>query len=167
MMPPQPLAAEHRVEAFHSGEPSLDDWLRRRALKNQVNGSSRTYVIVENDDVVVGYYCLSTGAIARSESPKNLKRNQPNPIPVMVLGRLAIHENYHQKGLGTALLKDAILRTLQIAEVVGVTAILVHAISEAARRFYLSRGFTESPIQPMTLFLPLRTALAGLSELAD
>ncbi len=166
MMAPQPLAAGHQIEDFRSGEPSLDDWLRRRALKNQVNGSSRTYVVVE-DDAVIGYYCLAAGAIGHTESPGNLKRNRPDPIPVIVLGRLAIHESYHQRGLGTALLRDAILRTLQAADVAGVAALLVHAISEQARRFYLSRGFIESPIQPMTLCLPLHTVLAGLVELKN
>ncbi|NLY64076.1 MAG: GNAT family N-acetyltransferase [Alcaligenaceae bacterium] len=164
MMAPQPLAVGHQVENFQSGEPSLDDWLRHRAMKNQANGSSRTYVVVENDEVI-GYYCLAAGAIGHAESPGKLKRNRPDPIPVIVLGRLAIHKNYHQRGLGTALLRDAILRTLQAAEVAGIAALLVHAISEQARRFYLSRGFIESPIQPMTLCLPLHTVMLTLGQL--
>ncbi len=163
MQAPQPLAASHRLEDFRSGEPSLDDWLRRRALKNQANGSSRTYVVAEGD-AVIGYYCLAAGAVGHAEAPSNLKRNRPDPIPVIVLGRLAIHEDHHQKGIGTALLRDAILRTLQATEVAGVAAILVHAISEQARRFYLSRGFLESPIQPMTLCLPISTIVATLKE---
>lgn len=166
MMAPQLLAAGHQVEDFRSGEPSLDNWLRQRAMKNQTNGSSRTYVVVEEGSVI-GYYCLAAGAIGHTESPGNLRRNRPDPIPVIVLGRLAIHEEYHQCGLGTALLRDAILRTLQAAEVAGVAALLVHALSEQARRFYLSRGFIESPVQPMTLCLPLHTALAGLLELKN
>ncbi len=164
MLAPQPLAAGHRLDEFKSGEPSLDEWLRRRALRNQANGSSRTYVIVE-DDAVIGYYCLAAGAIGHAEAPGNLKRNRPDPIPVIVLGRLAIHQNHHQRGLGTALIRDAILRTLRAAEVAGAAAILVHAISEQARRFYLSRGFVESPIQPMTLCLPLNAVVATLGEL--
>jgi len=164
MLAPQPLAADHRIDDFRSGEPALDEWLRRRALKNQVNGSSRTYVVAE-DKAVIGYYCLAAGAIGHADAPRNLKRNRPDPIPVIVLGRLAIHEDCHQHGLGTALLRDAILRTLQAAQVAGVTAILVHAISEQARRFYLSRGFIESPIQPMTLCLPLSTVTATLGIL--
>ncbi len=164
MQGPQPLAVHHNVDDFRSGEPSLDEWLRRRALKNQANGSSRTYVVTE-DDAVLGYYCLAAGAIGHADAPGNLKRNRPDPIPVIVLGRLAIHEDHHQRGLGTALLRDAILRTLQAAEVAGVAALLVHALSEQARRFYLSRGFVESPIQPMTLCLPLSTVTATLETL--
>jgi GNAT superfamily N-acetyltransferase len=166
MLAPQPLAASHRLEGFRSGEASLDDWLRRRALKNQANGSSRTYVVIEND-AVIGYYCLAAGAIGHAESPGNLKRNRPDPIPVIVLGRLAIHEDHQQRGIGTALLRDAILRSLQAAEVAGVAAILVHAISEEARRFYLSRGFEESPVQPMTLCLPMSTITATLGTLSN
>jgi GNAT superfamily N-acetyltransferase len=163
MMAPQPLAANHRLENFACGEPALDDWLHRRALKNQSNGSSRTYVVIDND-AVVAYYCLAAGAVSHAEAPANLKRNRPDPIPVLVLGRLAIHNDYQQKGLGTALVRDALLRTLQAAEVAGIAALLVHAISEQARRFYLSRGFLESPIQPMTLCLPLSVLRQGLDE---
>lgn len=166
MKEPQPLAAGHRFDAFSSGEPSLDEWLRQRALKNQLNGSSRTYVVCEGDDVIA-YYCLAAGAIAQADAPGNLKRNRPDPIPVIVLGRLAVHTDYHQQGLGTALLRDAILRTLQAAEVAGVAALLVHALSEQAKRFYRSRGFLESPIQPMTLCLPLSTVLKTLEDLQN
>lgn len=164
MKAPQPLAAGHRLDAFASGEPSLDDWLRRRALKNQDNGSSRTYVICDDTDAVIGYYSLSAGAIGHADAPGNLKRNRPDPIPVIVLGRLAIHNANHQQGLGTALLRDAILRTLQAAEVAGVAALLVQALSEQAKRFYKSRGFLESPIQSMTLCLPLTAVYSALSD---
>ena len=165
MMAPQPLAAHHSLGAFTCGEPSLDDWLRRRALKNQANGSSRTYVVVVGE-AVVAYYCLAAGAVSHAEAPSNLKRNRPDPIPVIVLGRLAIHADYQQNGLGTALVRDALLRTLQAADVAGVAAILVHSISEDARRFYLSRGFLESPIDPMTLCLPLATLRQGLGGIS-
>lgn len=167
MKAPQPLAAGHRLDLFDSGEPSLDDWLRRRALKNQDTGSSRTYVACDDTDSVIGYYCLAAGAIAHATAPANLKRNRPDPIPVIVLGRLAIHRANHQQGLGTALVRDAILRTLQAAEVAGVAALLVHALSEPASRFYKSRGFLESPVQPMTLCLPLSTVYATLSDIRN
>ena len=160
---PQPLAEGHQFADFESGEPSLDDWLKRRAAKNQANGSSRTYVVCEGD-VVIGYYCLAAGAIGHAEAPATLKRNRPEPVPVLVLGRLAIHKNRHQKGIGTALLNDAIRRAIQAADIAGVTALLVHAISEQARRFYLSRGFVESPVKPMTLCLMLATVRQALRE---
>ena len=159
---PEPLSDRHRLETFASGEPSLDDWLKRRALPNQLSNSSRTYVVCE-DDAVIAYYCLATGAIDHAEAPSKLKRNRPNPIPVIVLGRLAIHQDHQDKGLGTALLRDAILRSLQAADQVGAAAILVHAISERAKRFYRSRGFLESPVQSMTLCLMLQTARAALA----
>ena len=160
---PQPLSDQHQLADFESGEPSLDDWLKRRAAKNQANGSSRTYVVCEGD-AVIGYYCLAAGAIGHAEAPPSLKRNRPDPVPVLVLGRLAIHKEHHQKGIGTALLNDAIRRAMQAADIAGITALLVQAISEQARRFYLSRGFVESPIKPMTLCLMLATVRQALRE---
>ena len=160
---PLPLAADHELAGFESGEPSLDDWLKRRAFKNQANGSSRTYVVCEGK-TVIGYYCLAAGAIGHAEAPGAMKRNRPDPVPVLVIGRLAIHQAHHQKGLGTALLNDAIRRAMQAAEIAGVTALLVHAISEQARRFYRSRGFIESPVKPMTLCLMLATVDKALRE---
>lgn len=160
---PEPLAGSHQLADFDSGEPSLDEWLKRRAAKNQANGSSRTYVVCEGQ-AVIGYYCLAAGAIGHGAVPGALRRNRPDPIPVLVLGRLAIHKDRHQKGIGTALLRDAILRTIQAAEIAGVSALLVHALSEQARRFYRSRGFIESPIKTMTLCLPLATAEQVLRE---
>lgn len=160
---PQPLSDRHQLADFESGEPSLDDWLKRRAARNQANGSSRTYVVCEGD-AVIGYYCLAAGAIGHAEAPSTLKRNRPDPVPVLVLGRLAIHKNHHQKGIGTALLNDAIRRAIQAADIAGITALLVQAISEQARRFYLSRGFVESPIKPMTLCLMLATVRQALRE---
>ena len=160
---PEPLADHHQLDDFDSGEPSLDDWLKRRALKNQVNGSSRTYVVCEGN-AVIGYYCLAAGAIDHAEAPSAMKRNRPDPVPVLVLGRLAIHKDHHQKGIGTALLNDAIRRALRASKIAGVTAILVHALSEQARRFYLSRGFIESPVQTMTLCLMLATVEQALRE---
>jgi GNAT superfamily N-acetyltransferase len=160
---PQPLADHHQLADFDSGEPSLDDWLKRRAAKNQANGSSRTYVVCEGD-TVIGYYCLAAGAIGHTEAPSSMKRNRPDPVPVLVLGRLAIHKDHHQKGIGTALLNDAIRRAIHAADIAGVTALLVHAISEQARRFYLSRGFIESSIKPMTLCLMLESIQRALRE---
>lgn len=160
---PQPLSDEHELADFDSGEASLDDWLKRRAIKNQTSGSSRTYVVCEGR-AVIGYYCLAAGAIGHAEAPSAMRRNRPDPIPVLVLGRLAIHKNHQQGGIGTALLRDAILRAIQAADIAGVTALLVHAISEQAKRFYRSRGFIESPIKPMTMCLMLATAERALRD---
>ena len=160
---PQPLADHHQLADFDSGEPSLDHWLKRRAIKNQANASSRTYVVCEGD-TVIGYYCLAAGAIGHAEAPSTMKRNRPDPVPVLVLGRLAIDKSHHQEGIGTALLNNAIRRAIQAADIAGVTALLVHAISEQARRFYRSRGFIESPVKPMTLCLILATVDQALRE---
>lgn len=158
----------HRVSDFDRGEPSLNEWLIRRALRNDVSGASRTYV-VHVDSRVVGYYCLANGAIDRDDAPKPMQqiRNMPSPIPVMVLGRLAVDRGHQGQHLGQALLRDAILRMLQASEIAGIKAILVHAISEDAKRFYVRHGFVESPIASMTLFLALdsvRQAIAGHAE---
>ena len=159
----QPLAAHHILDGVDCGEPSLDDWLIRRAGRNRASGASRTYVVcVEN--TVVGYYCLAAGALGHSVAPRALRRNRPDPIPVMVLGRLAIHKDHHQAGLGTALLRNALQRTLKAADIAGVAALLVHALSEDAKRFYRSRGFNESPIKPMTMCLLLETVRNAMKE---
>ncbi|HEV2381986.1 MAG TPA: GNAT family N-acetyltransferase [Terriglobia bacterium] len=150
--PPEKLSAEHDVSEFYSGEPALDDWLRRRALNNEASGASRTYVVCAGRKVL-GYYTLAAGAIARTHAPGRIRRNMPNPIPVVILGRLAVDKTSRGKGVGTGLLRDAVLRTLQAAEIAGVRAILVHAISEAAKRFYEKYGFVASPVDPMTVMI--------------
>jgi GNAT superfamily N-acetyltransferase len=162
--PPAPINPDHRYDDFDSGVPVLDDWLKKRALKNQASRASRTYVVTAEDQAVAGYYCLAAGAVAHEQAPKPLRRNMPDPIPVIVLGRLAIDHRYQRLGLGRGLLKDAVLRTIQASELAGIRAILVHAISEDAKRFYLSCGFLESPTQPMTLCLPLETARKVILE---
>ena len=154
---PVPIEVGHDVSAFHSGVCSLDEWLQKRALKNEKASVSRTYVTCE-ENKVVGYYCLSAGAVALREAPKKMTRNMPDPIPVLVMGRLAVDQRYQNKGLGKALLLDASRRTIQAGDIAGVAALLVHALSEEARRFYLSRGFLESPVQPMTLCMRLADA---------
>lgn len=158
---PAPLAKEHDTDQFCSGVPSLDDWLRKRALRNEQASASRTYVSCFGQRVV-GYYCLAAGAVALQAAPKRLTRNMPDPIPVMVLGRLAIDMEYQNRGIGKALLLDAVYRTLQAARIAGVAALLVHATSENAKRFYLAQGFVESPVQPMTLCLRLADVVAAL-----
>jgi GNAT superfamily N-acetyltransferase len=150
--PPEKLSADHDISGFDSGEPLLDDWLRRRALGNEASGASRTYVVCAGGRVV-GHYALSAGAIAHTHAPGRIKRNMPDPIPVVALGRLAVDKASHGKGVGTGLLRDAVLRTLQAAEIAGVRAILVHAISEAAKRFYEKHGFVASPVDPMTVMI--------------
>ena len=151
---PERLAPSHELEEFDCGTPSLNEWLKRRARRNEQEGASRTYVVCAGKQVV-GYYCLAAGSVCCLDVPGRVRRNMPDPIPVVVIGRLAIHLNWQGQKLGRALLRDAVLRTLNAAEVAGVRAILVHAISEDAKRFYQSCSFMESPTNPMTLVVTL------------
>jgi len=155
--PPEKLSSKHDVSDFDSGEPVLDEWLRRRALKNEASGASRTYVVCV-DKKVVGYYTLAVGAVALAEAPGRVRRNMPDPLPVMVLGRFAVDKNLQHRGIGRGLLRDAILRIVQAAEIAGIRAILVHAISEAAKRFYEGCGFIASPVDPLTVMITLAEA---------
>jgi len=155
---PHPLTERDDCSAFDCGEPSLNDWLQRKALANQISGASLTFVSTETGaaaNQVLGYYALAAGAVSHAESSSAVRRNMPDPIPVMVLGRLAIERSYHGQGLGSALLQDAILRTMNVAENVGIRALLVHALHEKAREFYLHHGFSESPISTTTFLLRL------------
>lgn len=154
--------ARHDLSTFDSGVPALDDWLKRRALANEESGASRTYVVSANGKVI-GYYALATGAVTLQAATGRARRNMPDPIPVMVLGRLAIGKACQAQGLGRALLRDAILRTLQVAAIAGIRAILVHAISEDAKRFYERCGLTISPLDPMTLTITVADAEKALS----
>jgi Acetyltransferase (GNAT) family. len=158
---PAPLAAEHELSAFHCGDPILDDWLRLRARKNE-SRFSRTYVVC-NGDAVVGYYCLSAGAIERASAPGRLRRNAPDAIPVSVIGRLAVDRSVAGRGLGTDLLFDALRRIVAVSETIGIAAVLVHAKDEPARRFYLRCAeFIEYPQDSRMLFLPIETVAAAL-----
>ena len=149
------LTDAHDLELFQSGAGSLDEWLRRRAQANQVSGASRTYVVAEGKRVV-GYYCLSSGGLDLASAPGALRRNMPDPVPMAILGRLAVDASWQGKGLGGALLQDAVLRTGQAAAILGIRGILVHAISEGAKAFYERYGFVSSPNNPMTLVLSLK-----------
>jgi GNAT superfamily N-acetyltransferase len=151
---PRHITSDHDVSGFDCGVPELDDWLKRRALQNETSRASRTYVVTAGGRVV-GYYALATGAIAQAAATGRVRRNMPEAVPVMVLGRLAVDRAFQGAGLGSALLRDTLLRTLGAAEVARCRAILLHAISEDAKRFYLRHGFAESPLDPMTLMISL------------
>jgi GNAT superfamily N-acetyltransferase len=152
---PQPLAPEHRIDRFDCGEASLDDWLKRRAASNQHSGASRTFVVADQDRRVYGYYAMAAGAVSHQQATSSVRRNMPDPIPVLVLARLAV--DCHAQGikLGAALLRDAVNRAVNVAQHAGVRALLVHALHEQAKRFYQHYGFQVSPLQEMTLMLRL------------
>jgi len=163
LTPPAPITADHELADFDSGEPSLNEWLKKRAFKNHASGASRCFVLCIGVDVI-GYYSLSAGAISHEAAPKTMRRNMPNPLPVLLLGRLAVDKRYHNQGIGQALLRDAMLRAVNVAGDAGVFALLVHALFDQAKQFYLSRGFVESPLQPMTLFMTIETIRLILAE---
>jgi GNAT superfamily N-acetyltransferase len=158
---PIPIGTDHELDQFSCGQELLDDWLKNRAFKNDRSRASKTFVICAGRRVV-GFYCLSAGALTRRSAPKQLQRNMPDPIPVIVLGRLAVDLGWQGQGIGQGLLKDALLRSARGSELFGVAAVLVHAISDEAKRFYLMNGFLPSPIEPMTLCLPMARIIAEL-----
>lgn len=163
LKPPLPITADIGLADFDSGELSLNEWLKKRALKNNAAGASRCFVLC-NGKTVIGYYSLSAGAISHETAPKSMRRNMPNPLPVLLLGRLAVDKRYHNKGIGQALLRDAMIRAVNVSGDAGIFAILVHALNDQAKQFYLSRGFVESPLQPMTLMMTIETVRSILAE---
>lgn len=156
---PQALLSTHLLDEFDCGEASLDEWLKRRALANQLTGASRTFVVADGQNRAFGYYAVAMGAVSHQSATSNVRRNMPDPIPVMVLARLAVDKQAQGIKLGASLLQDAFNRTAVVAQNVGVRALLVHALNDSAKQFYLHYGFQASPLHPMTLMLRLNAAL--------
>jgi predicted N-acetyltransferase YhbS len=158
---PEPLAARHDTNAFTCGVASLDDWLKQRALKNQATGASRTFVVGDGNRVLA-YYALASSAVAAEVATGRLRRNMPDPIPVVVLGRLAVDQTLRGQGIGRALVRDACMRVMAAADVIGIRGMLVHALSSEAQTFYEYVGFEPSPLEPMTLMATLADLRAVL-----
>lgn len=152
---PEPLTSRHLLDAFGCGERSLDEWLKRRSMANQLAGATRTFVVTDPDQRVFGYCALAAGAVSRSLATRGVRRNMPDPVPVLVLARLAVDLDAQGMRLGAALLQDAVKRTLSVSQSAGVRALLVHALDDKSKQFYLHYGFGESPLHPLTLMLPL------------
>ena len=162
LRPPEALNAKHILNDFDCGNDALNDWLKRRAIKNEASGASRTYVVCHRN-YVIAYYALATGAVQCVDAPGRIRRNMPDSIPIMVLGRLAVHLDWQKKGLGGDLLADAVKRTLQAADIAGIRAIIVHALSDEAKQFYERFGFQSSPTDPLDLMISLKDAQANLA----
>ena len=161
MRPPERLEEEHDTAGFECGNADLDAWLQKQAPTSEAK-STRTYVVAV-DRRVIAYYCLAAGAVARQDIPRaKLRQGLPEQVPIVVVGRLAVDHRYQSRGFGKALLRDAIQRSLHASDLVGVRAIVVHAIDEAAVQFYLKFGFVRSPLNERTLILPVETARAAL-----
>ncbi len=159
--PPEPITTAHDTESFSCGIPVLDEWLKRHALRNEGSGASRTFVVC-SDRRVIGYYALATGSVGHRNTPGKVRRNMPDPVPVMVLGRLAVDQQWQHAGLGRNLLRDAVLRTLSVSQQAGIKALLVHALSEDAKTYYVRYGFQVSPLDPMTLIVSMQDAVHNL-----
>lgn len=161
---PEPLSSNHNFANFTCGKPVLDNWLKKKAFKNQTDGGSRTFAVTDTGiDQVVGYYCISTGSVSHELAPGNVRRNMPDPIPVIILGRLAVDVGYANQGIGRGLMKDCYKRAASVAEQVGVRALLIHALDEESRQYYLHLGFTESTIQERTLMLRIKDIVSSLN----
>lgn len=150
------LRSDHPIDSFDCGRVELNRYLQRFAWQNQQAGAAQTYIGLA-DDTVIGYYTLAVGHVTREEAPERLTKGLArHPIPIMLLARLAIDQRWQGRGVGKALLKDAMLRTLQAADIAGIRAFAVHAKDEEARRFYLKFDFLPSPSDPMHLFVLLK-----------
>jgi GNAT superfamily N-acetyltransferase len=157
------LRRDHSVDAFDCGQEALNSWLRKYALQNQGAGSAQTYVGLA-DGAVIGYYSLAVGQVEYEGAPERLKKGLArHPVPVMLLARLAVDKNWQKQGVGRALLRDAVLRTLQAAEIAGIRALAVHAKDEQACRYYEQFDFVASPTDPLHLLVLLKDVRGRLS----
>jgi len=153
---PELLTGGHILSGFDCGKPALNEWLFHRALANQTTGTSRTWVAVELGSAnVVAFYASATASIVRSSAPKRMRRNQPEVIPAILLGRMGVDVEHKGHGLGAALLKHFMLKSFEVAQSVGVRVLLVHAKDDEAKSFYMHYGFSESSLDPLTLVMLL------------
>ena len=156
---PEPLAEQHRLEGFDCGKPALNDWLMRHARQAQGSGSAKTFVVAENDGRMVGYFSLTVGQVDTLEAPERIRKGMGQyPVPVVILARLAVSRQDQGHGIGLGLLRDAIRRTMLIAEQAGIRAMLTHPIDEEAAKFYARFGFIASPLSAQQLLLLLKDA---------
>lgn len=162
LSPPAPIASRHDTAPFACARDELAVWLKRHALANE-GRTARTYVAAEGTRVV-GYYALAAGSVRREALPRALKHGTPEEIPVVVLGRLATDIAYEGRGIGRAMLREAIRRSLSAAEQIGVRALLVHAIDDRAVGFYRPFGFAPMALGPRTLILPIETAKRSIGD---
>jgi predicted N-acetyltransferase YhbS len=160
---PRPIAEDDDPSSFDSGEPSLDEYLRKRALGNHVQGASRCFVTCR-DGRVVGYYALASASVQHGDVTGKVRRNMPDPVPVILLSRLAVDRKEQGSGLGKNLLRDAILRSVEASEIIGVRALLVHALNDTARAFYAHFDFEPSPTDPLHLLLLIKDARSAVGE---
>lgn len=163
MKPPCPLDNQHDRSSFDCGYSELNEYLQRFAGQNQTKGSARTYVVLDGERVVA-YYTLVVGSVEWKDCPDDVRKGLGRyPVPVIVIGRLAVDRRFQRKGLGIGLIKDAFARSLQVSDLVGVVAILVDAKDEQAKNYYESKrlGFKSMPGEPLKLYLPIKVIRAN------
>jgi len=158
---PRPIHNDDDCSAFDCGNPALNDWLRERALKSE-GLSARCYVTCR-ENVVAGYYCLASGAIAHAGASARFRQNMPDSVPVTVLGRLAIDRRHQKRGLGKALLKDAFQRSVAASTIIGIRAVIVHAVDQDAANFYAAYGFKPFPTNPLTLWISIQDVMGSIA----
>ncbi len=152
---PVAISEAHQTTGFDCGVVSLNTWLTQRAPHNHYRGASKVFVSIDEQNIIQGYYSLSAGEMRHEALSRKFRHNMPNPIPVVVLGRLAVNKKAQGKQLGRGLLQDAFLRATQASEIIGIRAMIVHAIDNHAKDFYLQYGFVETPMNPLTLIASL------------
>lgn len=160
---PRPLQDADDISTFDCGTDSLNEYLHNRALANHMSGASRCFVTCR-DGRVAGYYALTSSVVDHEDVAGKVRRNMPNPVPAILLARLAVDLKDQSNGVGASLLQDAIRRTVHVAEEVGVRVLLVHALHEDAQRFYRHFGFELSPTDPLHLMLLMKDARAALGH---
>jgi GNAT superfamily N-acetyltransferase len=151
------LTESHILDGFDCGYPIMNEWLCKRALRNGNGGACRTFVVCSGD-TVVGYFGLAVGSVLHSVATGKVRRNMPDPIPIMILSRLAVDKRWQGYGVGCGMLREAILKTIDVSEHAGIRALLVHAIDEKAKNFYERWNFQASHLEPATLMMTLQDA---------
>lgn len=163
---PELLTENHDLSDFDCGRPELNDWLVKKALKSQQRNNAKVYIVTDSNTAkVIGYYAIAMGSVQREGAIAALRRNSPNPIPMIVLARLAVNDSHHGKGIGVGLLKDCVKRSVHAMNVVGGAGILVHAIDDSAKDFYTRFGFKESTYDPMVLMARVKDIEAAQKAL--
>lgn len=163
---PRPITPSDDCSGFSCGEDTLDNWIQLRAIKNEKAGASRTFISIERSSgAIAGYYCLSASSLARADATSGLRRNTPDPIPVILIGRLAVDERFAGQGLGFSLLQDALSKGIEASRAVGARAFIVHALSEGAVSFYRKFGFELVPQSARVMYILVQDAEATIAAM--
>jgi GNAT superfamily N-acetyltransferase len=165
LTPPHPITDEHNVAGFACGRPALDDWLRTRAKRSHHHGNAKTQVVVDTEaGRVIAFYSLAPGSAVRDQLVRKLRDNAPDPVPMILLARLAVDTAYTGRGIGPHLLLDAFRRCVAAADQIGGRGVMTHAKDEEAARFYLRWKFQRMPSNPLLLVMPIEVVRASLVE---